>query len=121
MIVEVKPERAYELIEKIATWIVERRLAPAAILTLESIHPLRFISSQATYAISPFIGALFDNESSVQEFAAMIENREYYERLIKRIDELDEEMHRKARERKKLLKKNKPKRFKNFIKRLFKK
>jgi hypothetical protein len=96
LIVEISPQRAGELIEKISKYIVERHMAPAAIMAIESLRPLHSISSQFLYFVLPVAEILFDSKS-YQEFAAMLDNDEYVNMLVKRIDELDEELHREER------------------------
>ena len=59
MIVEIKEERALELIEKISKYIVERKMASPAILAIESLRPLNFIASQVMYFFSPFAEIIF--------------------------------------------------------------
>ena len=108
IILEIDRERAIKLIEKYARFIVERRLAPAAIMTIESLRPLNFIGSQLLYAITPFAEVFFDHKE-YQEVAALLENREYIDILIKRIDELDDEMYREEREKRSLAGKRKRK------------
>jgi len=96
------------MIEKFARYIAERRLGAAAIMTIESLKPLNFLGGQAVYAISPFAEVFFKQEG-IQEVASLMENREYVDILIRRIDELDEELHREEREQKKLLRQRKRK------------
>ena len=116
MIVEVSPERAKELIEKVAKFVAERRMGAPAILFLESVRPLTFVGSQVMYFISPFITTLF-NSKEFEEFSAMMTERHNADLLIKRIDELDEEFHREYREKEKI----KRTKFFNKIKSIFKK
>lgn len=108
MILEIERERAIELIDKYARFIVERRLASAAIMAIESLKPLNFLGSQMLYAISPFAEVFF-NAKEYQELAALVENKEYVEILIKRLDELDEEMYREERQKNRLISKRRRK------------
>ena len=114
MIVEISKERAAELAEKIARFIVERKMASAAILTIESLKPLNYIGSQFLYAIAPFAEVIF-NPKEYQEFAAMLEREENINLLLRRIDELDYEFHNEERKRKRLLKKRRANKFKAII------
>ncbi|MBW6516111.1 MAG: hypothetical protein K0B81_05780 [Candidatus Cloacimonetes bacterium] len=124
MIVEIDRERAIELIEKCARFIAERHLGAAAIMAIESLKPLNFIGSQLLYTISPFAEVFFDPKE-YQEIAALLEQREYVELLIRRIDELDDEMHREEREKKRMLRKRKrtkrKEKFAEFKKKILKK
>jgi len=53
LFVEITPQRAGELIEKISKFIAERHMAPAAIMAIESLRPLHSISSQLMYFMLP--------------------------------------------------------------------
>ena len=116
MIVEVSEERARELIEKVADFIAVRRMGAPALLFLESVRPLSFIGSQVVYFLSPFANVLFAG-SEFDEFAALMTERENVGRLIKRIDELDEEYHKEQRK----IERIKRQKFWNKIKNIFKK
>ncbi len=116
LIVEISPQKAGELIEKMSKFIVERHMAPAAIMTIESLRPLHSISSQLMYFVLPIAEILFDSKA-YQEFAAMLDNDEYVNMLVKRIDELDEEMHREQRKQTAILRKRR----RNMIRQWFNK
>jgi len=104
MIVEINEERAIEIVEKISRYIVKKRMAAPALMTIESLRPLNFIGSQLLYFLAPFAEVIF-NAKEYQEFAALLEKDEYIKLLLKRIDELDEKMYREEREKKKILRK----------------
>ena len=95
--VEITEADAQEMIERVARFIVSRHLAPAGIMMIESLKPLHSIGSQAMYFVLPFAEILFDSRK-YQQFALMIQNRENLEKLVSRIDVLDEEMNRERRE-----------------------
>ncbi|MBN1948290.1 MAG: hypothetical protein JW784_00970 [Candidatus Cloacimonetes bacterium] len=115
MIVEISSERAAEVIEKISRYIVRKRMAPAALMTIESLRPLHGIGSQILYFLAPFAEVIF-KAKEYQEFAALLEKEEYIKLLLKRIDELDEETHREERQQMKIRKKRRWKRFKQWFK-----
>ena len=115
MIVEVKQEKAYEIIEKISSFIVSRKMGAAAILVIESLRPLNYIGSQLMYFLAPFAEVIF-NPKEYQELAALIENREYVKLLIDRIDEMDEEMYREERKNRRILRKRRINKFKKMFK-----
>jgi hypothetical protein len=117
MIIEIDRERAVELIEKCAHFIVERRLGAAAIMTIESLKPLNYLGSQFLYAIAPFAEVIFDPKE-YQEIAALLERREYVELLIKRIDELDDEMYREERRARSRIRKKKWNNWKEKLRKL---
>jgi hypothetical protein len=118
--VEVDRERALVLIDKAARFIVERKLTPAALMTIESLRPLNFIGSQFMYLIMPF-AEIFFNARQYQEFAAMMEDDEYIKLLMDRIDELDTEIWRDERKNKKLRRQKRQQKIKSFFKKIFKK
>ncbi|MFO8144337.1 MAG: hypothetical protein R6T89_01195 [Candidatus Syntrophosphaera sp.] len=116
----VSEEEANRMIEKVARFIAERGLGPAGILFFESFHPLHGIASQGMYFILPFAEMIFDSQK-YQTFALMIQDEEYYKRLIRRIDELDEEMNRERRENSRLKRKRRRNKIREFFHKIFKK
>ncbi len=115
MILEISEERAVELIEKISKFIAERRMAAPAIMTIESLRPLARIGSQLMHFLAPFAEIIF-NAKEYQEFAVLLENEEYVRLLIKRIDEIDVDMYRDERKNKKLKRKRRNNKIKQFLK-----
>ena len=115
MILEISEERAVELIEKISNFIAKRRMAAPAIMTIESLRPLARIGSQLMHFLAPFAEIIF-NAKEYQEFAVLLENEEYVRLLIKRIDEIDVEMYRDERKDKKLKRKRRNNKIKQFLK-----
>jgi len=114
MVVEISRERALEIIDKISNFIVIRKMAAPAIMLIESLRPLNFIGSQLLYFFAPFAEIIF-NPKEYQEFAALLENREYVKILIDRIDEIDHEMYREERKHTKLLRKRRVNKIKKFL------
>ena len=114
MIVEISEERAIEIVEKISQFIVKKRMAAPALMTIESLRPLNFIGSQLLYFLAPFAEVIF-NAKEYQEFAALLEKDEYIKLMLKRIDELDEEMYREEREKKKILRKRRMNKVKQLL------
>jgi hypothetical protein len=114
MIVEISQERAYQIIEKIAEYIASRRMASAAIMTIESLRPLHNIGSQVLYFLAPFAELIF-NPKEYQEFAALLQKDENIKYLLKRIDELDVEIHREEHDKNRLLKKRRNNKIKQFF------
>ncbi len=115
MILEISEERAVELIEKISKFIAEKRMAAPAIMTIESLRPLARIGSQLMHFLAPFAEIIF-NPKEYQEFAALLENEEYVRLLIKRIDEMDVDMYREERKDKKMKRKRRNNKIKQFFK-----
>ncbi|MCF7794713.1 MAG: hypothetical protein K9N09_12335 [Candidatus Cloacimonetes bacterium] len=120
MIVEIDQERAVELIEKISLFIVKKRMAAPAIMTIESLRPLSRLGSQVLYFLAPFAELIF-NPKEYQEFAALLENQENVNLLINRIDELDVEVYKEERKQRRMRKKRRRNKIKNFFKKIFKK
>ncbi len=115
MILEISEERAVELIEKISKFIAQKRMAAPAIMTIESMRPLARIGSQLMHFLAPFAEIIF-NPKEYQEFAALLENEEYVRLLIKRIDEMDVDMYREERKDKKMKRKRRNNKLKQFFK-----
>ncbi len=120
LIVTISETEATDMIERIAHFIADRHMGSAGILLLESLRPLHGIGSQAMYFLLPFAQVFFDS-AKYQHFALMIQEEKYLKRLIERIDELDEEINRERRERKRILKKRRRAKRKEFLTRLFNK
>lgn len=110
---------AADMIERVARFIAERQLAPAGILFLESVRPLHGIGAQFMYFVLPFAEVLFDSQK-YQRFALMIENEENLKQLIKRIDELDEDINAERRAKAKLKRKRRRNQIRTFIHKVFK-
>ena len=114
IIVEVSPERALEIIEKISLFIVKKKMAAPAIMTIESLRPLNRIGSQLLYFLAPFAELIF-KPKEYQEFAALLENDDYIKILLKRLDELDVEYFKDERKQAGLLRKQKWNKIKRFF------
>ena len=78
-----------ELIERVAAEVVDRRLAAPAIFLLESSKPISFIASQGLVFLGPFVHAAL-SAPSYDAFCRMIENRENVEKLIVRLEQLED-------------------------------
>lgn len=116
----ISEEEAQQMIERVARFIVERGLGAAGILVLESLHPLHGIASQAMYFVLPFAEMVFDSQK-YQNFALMLQNEDYLKRLIRRVDELDEEINRERRSRARLISQGRRNRRRAWIRKLLKK
>jgi hypothetical protein len=79
-------EQRDELIDKIASAVVARRMETPAILFLEMHKPLSFIASQGLVVSSPFVAPLVGIDN-VQLAVKLLEDRENVERVIRRIEE----------------------------------
>ena len=101
-------EEDNELVEEVAKKIVNMRLTVPAIFLLESSKPLAFLGGQLLIFLEPFIQTLF-NFKRYQRFAFLMENRENWERLLRRIEDMEEEVKLREKEEKKSKKENKKK------------
>ncbi|MDP8268616.1 MAG: hypothetical protein RAP70_11665 [Candidatus Celaenobacter antarcticus] len=115
MILEISEERAIELIDRLSKFIAKKRMAAPAIMTIESLRPLARIGSQLMHFLAPFAEIIF-NAKEYQEFAVLLENENYVGLLIKRIDEIDVEMYREERKEKRLKRKRRNNKIKQFFK-----
>lgn len=79
-----------ELIEKIATRVVEWRMAVPAIVILETGKPLSFVASQVMVFFEPILQSLFSFKA-YRDFYEMLEDRENIEKLIQAIERKEEE------------------------------
>jgi len=70
------------------------------------------------YVLEPF-AEIFVDQNSYEEFALLIEDQKYVKLLIKRIDELDAELHKKLRAQNKLIKERRRKKRKEFFNKIF--
>ena len=89
-----------ELLDAVAHRVVRMRMSVPAVFFLESIKPMSYVGSQALVFFEPFVQTLF-TVRSYQRFAALLEDRENLERLIQRIEAIDNEVSRKERAEKK--------------------
>ncbi len=116
---EISEAEAAEMIERVARFIAERHFASAGIMLIESLRPLHSIGGQALYFILPFAEILFDSQK-YQRFALMIQNEENLKKMVKRLDELDEEINRDRREAAKLKRRRRKAKMRQFWHKLFK-
>lgn len=73
------------LFDRLATWIVERRMETPAVLFLETARPLSFVGSQAMHFFDPLVRAMF-TWPDYERFARLMEHRENLEHLIRAIE-----------------------------------
>jgi hypothetical protein len=82
-------DRQRELLQKVADQLIDRRLEAPAILFLESIKPLSFLTSQGLIVLGPLLQPLL----SVQDYDLLtesLEHRENVEWLICRLEDAEE-------------------------------
>ncbi|MEI6520473.1 MAG: hypothetical protein WCO98_10635 [bacterium] len=83
--------------EIMASRIVEAGMSSFVIMMLESIKPISFIASQATLIATPLLGS-YINPIQIERFSKLIENREFIERLLTKIEEKEREKENKKLE-----------------------
>jgi hypothetical protein len=83
-------EQKAQLIDALAQQVVKRGLSVPAILFLELHKPFAFIGSQAGIVFSPFLAPFFGFDR-VDDYTQLLSERENWERLVERIEELTEE------------------------------
>ncbi len=87
------------LLDAVAGKIVRMGMAVPAVFFLESVKPLNFIGSQALVFLEPFVKSVL-NIASYDRFTALMEDRSSIERLLIKIEKLDEEGRQKEKEEK---------------------
>jgi len=86
---DISVQRREEVLTKIAQKVVDLRLAPVAIVMLESGKPLSFVGSQLMVFFQPIVTALFPFHQ-YDEIAALFEDRSNVEALIQMIEKLED-------------------------------
>lgn len=94
------------LIDAVATKIVRMGLGVPAIFFLESSKPLSFLGSQLLVFLEPFVKTFFDIKS-YDRFYTLMEDRENVEKLIQRVEDLEEQQKEERAEKKREMKREK--------------
>ena len=95
-----------EMIEKIASTIVKRRLSVPAILFMEVLKPLSFFGAQTLNFFGPIIESLMKKENRYYDFTSFLEDRSNIERILIRIEELENERPEDPKKKKRKKKNN---------------
>jgi len=82
---DATPPSDHELLQRLATRVVELHLEVPAILALETGRPLSLVAGQTMLFFEPLVQSLF-NFSDYRRYAALIERRENLEELIRQIE-----------------------------------
>jgi hypothetical protein len=93
-------EEDRRLIDAVAARVVRMGLAVPAIFFLESTKPLSYVGSQALVFLEPFVKSVL-TVASYDRFVALLEDRSNVEKLLRRIEDLDEEARAREKEEKK--------------------
>ena len=103
---DIPLERQEKLLHRLAERIVKMGLVTPAILLLEVNKPLNFLGSQVLLVLGPFAQVVF-NYDDYHAFTLMMEKRDNVEKLIQKIEILNEEYRIRNKELKQQQKKNK--------------
>ncbi|MBN1356529.1 hypothetical protein JXA40_09750 [bacterium] len=102
----VEPEKPFEptvrqreIIDKLADWVVRRRLTLPAVMFLESMTPLNYLGSQVLVFFHPFVAA-FLSSADYNEFQQMLEYRESIPVIIQAIEDCETKFVAKKKQRK---------------------
>ena len=74
-----------DLLGRVAGTVVRRRMAGPALLALESLRPLNYVSSQFMVFLQPLVGS-FVSTRDYEQLAQILERRESIQVLIDRIE-----------------------------------
>lgn len=98
----ITPEDEEELIDTIAKHVHNNRLGDLASIVLETATPLSFIGTQmGRFFLSPFLPVFGENfDASSEKILHVFEKRANVEKLIQRIDQLDQDGKKREKERK---------------------
>jgi hypothetical protein len=97
-----------KLVSKVAERIVRMRMTVPAIFFLESSKPLAFLGGQLLIFLEPFIQTLF-NFRQYQRFAFLMEDRDNWERMIRKVEDLESEYAEREKQAKREAKEKKRK------------
>jgi hypothetical protein len=86
---DISVERREEILTRIAQKVIDLRLAPVAIVMLESSKPLAFVGSQLMVFLQPIVTSVFPFHQ-YDEVAALLEERSNVEALIQKIEKLED-------------------------------
>ncbi|MGQ9661848.1 MAG: hypothetical protein ACUVWX_05845 [Kiritimatiellia bacterium] len=86
------------LLDRVAKWVVERRLTAPAIMLLESTAPLNFVGSSLMTFFRPIVGLAF-NTTQWERFELLLEKRCTMHVLTERIESHQAELDRLMREK----------------------
>ncbi len=88
---KVSAEHQEQLIDNLAARMSQSGLAAPAIALLEAHKPLGFLAGQALLVLEPLL-TLCLGDSSLREYASLLDDRNSVERVIRRLEELQGEV-----------------------------
>ncbi len=99
MLEDIPLEQQEKILYRLAERVVKMGLVTPAILLLEIHKPLNFLGSQVLLILGPFAQVVF-NYDDYHAFTLMMEKRANVEKLIQKIEILNEEYRIKGKEMK---------------------
>lgn len=75
-------EEDFELLHRMADWLVKRNLAEPAIMALETCKPLNFVGAQALVFLKPFVHMVFRKKDEFDRFTRLLEHRKTIQKFI---------------------------------------
>lgn len=78
----------YALTEKLADYVVKRKMSTPAIMFLESVRPLNFLGNQAMVFFKPILTHFFSKDE-YDKISVILERRYVIDILIKEIEKRD--------------------------------
>ncbi|MCZ6635775.1 MAG: hypothetical protein O7G87_20450 [bacterium] len=86
---EITPDEI-DLAERVAVFLVKRRLTVPALILLETGRPLNFLGSQFLTFLSPFVSIIFSQTQDFDRFTHFLEKRKSIDCLIHKIMEVED-------------------------------
>ena len=77
------------LLDKMATVVVQRRMARPTVLFLESLGPMNFLGSQAMHFLTPILNLVCETRE-LEQAARLLERRDAIPRLVELIEAKEE-------------------------------
>jgi hypothetical protein len=87
------------LFERLAQWLVDRRLSVPAVLFIESAKPLSFVGSQAMYFFEPMVKTFLSGKDYTR-LARLLEDRDNVDAFLRIVEDREEQAREKEREEK---------------------
>jgi hypothetical protein len=75
-----------EMLDKVSSFIVRRKLQLPATLFIEGTTPVHFISAQVLIFIEPFLTFIFKEEDIIR-FREIVEDKKYVNYLLDKLNE----------------------------------
>ncbi len=101
---ELPPDEADKLIERLCQKLAQKNLLEAAVLFIQSSYPLAYWGSQAMLVLEPFIAGFLElfwpaflEVAPYDHLQRLLENRDYLQRFLARLDDYMAEKRQKKR------------------------